>query len=99
MFFHKSLKPTKLKRVVYLISTTVLGVLLSVIAHVLIEINYLQWAVSQGRFIRFYNGCALPPSLQLALLLVGVAGGFALGKFWWQKLYIERVWRKKSKML
>jgi len=95
MFFNKPKNPSRLKKVIYLFSATVLGVILSFIVHAFIEIGYLRWAESQNLAVSFYSGCALLPALQLALLLSGAAGGFFLGRFWWRKIYIERAWAKK----
>lgn len=96
MFFNAPGKPTRLKKVVYLSGFIILGLLLSFIAHALIEINYLQWMLNQGRVAPFYGGCALPPVLQTALWMLGAIGGFFLGRFCWQKVYIERSWEKKK---
>lgn len=96
MFFNGPGQPTKLKKVIYLITSTILGFFLSLIGHALIEINYLDWALSQGRLVHFYSGCALPPVLQAALWIIGGVGGFLLGHFWWRKVYIERVWAQKK---
>jgi len=95
MFFNAPTNPTRLKKAVYLAASTILGILLSLIAHAIIEINYLNWALSQGKSVTFYGGCALAPTLRISLLLLGVLGGFFLGRFWWRKVYIERVWAKK----
>jgi len=80
---------------VYLSASTILGVLLSFIAHGLIEINYLRNAESQGQIVPFYGSCTLKPELQIALFLIGAVGGFLLGLFWWQKVYVERFRVKK----
>ena len=97
MYFNQATNPTKLKHAVYLLSSTILGLLLSFIAHAVIEIGYLSWAQSRGIIITFYNGCALLPIIQIGLLLFGVIGGFFLGRFWWRMIYIEKVWAKKNK--
>lgn len=96
MIFNVPGKPTRLKKVVYLSAFIILGLLLSLIAHALIEINYLQWVLSRGRVVPFYGGCALPPALQVALWAFGAIGGFFIGYFCWQKVYIERSWEKKK---
>lgn len=81
-----------LKKVVYLFSATILGVLLSIIAHALIEISYLSWAYKHNYIVTFYGGCALPPVLQAALWVAGVVGGFLLGRWWWRMVYVDKVW-------
>lgn len=96
MFLYNVGSPTKFKKIVYLATSTVLGFFLSLIAHSLLEINYLNWALSQGKLVKFYNGCALPVIIQAALLIVGVIGGYFLGTFWWRKVYVERVWAQKK---
>jgi hypothetical protein len=96
MFFHKpSLTPTKTKKIIYLISWVVLGVLLSFLAHAFIEFKYLSWADENNRVVVWYGGCALHPVLRVGLFMAGVLFGFWQGKFWWQKIYIERYWEKK----
>ena len=74
----------------------ILGVLLSVIAHGLVEIGYLKWAIANGQTVEFYNGCAFLPAVQVAIIAAGIAGGFFLGKLWWRIIYVDRVWEKKS---
>lgn len=96
MFFDKPVQPTKFKKLVYLIASTILGLLLSLIAHALIEMNYINLVLSQGRLVKFYGGCALPPTLQVSLWIIGGVSGFLLGRFWWRKVYIERVWWNKK---
>jgi hypothetical protein len=88
-------KATKVKKVIYLLASTTLGILLSIIAHSLIEINYLNWALEKGNTVVFNSGCALPLWLQTSLWVAGTLGGFFMGTYWWRKLYIERVWNKK----
>lgn len=87
--------PILLKKAVYLSSSTVLGIFLSFIAHASIEMGFLKWAQSRGLVVIFYGGCALPPLLQITLFLAGAAGGFFLGRIWWQKIYVEGMRFKK----
>lgn len=93
MIFKPPGEPTRVKKAVYLFASTILGVLLSFIAHGLIEISYLNWAISRHQVVVFYGGCALLPVFQTGILAVGIVGGFFLGRFWWQKIYVEKVWR------
>lgn len=95
MLFNSPKNPTKLKHVVYLIAATILGILLSFIAHAVIEINHLNWAQKQEIAVTFYHGCALSPILQAALWIAGAVGGFLLGRVWWRMIYIERTWARK----
>lgn len=94
MFFNSPGQPTRLKKAVYLIAATFLGVLLSFIVHAMIEIKYLNLALSRGVAVPFYGGCALPPVLSFGLLFFGVVGGFFLGRLWWRMIYVDRVWAK-----
>lgn len=95
MFFNAPGNPTNIKRRVYLFAVIILGVLLSFIAHALIEINYLNSSFSQNKIVTFYGGCALPPVFSIALLVLGAVGGFFLGRVWWRLVYVDRVWAKK----
>jgi len=95
MFFNAPGNPSPIKKAVYLSAAMILGLLLSFIAHALIEINYLSYALKRDWLVVFYGGCALPLALTIALLILGAVGGFFLGRFWWRKVYIERVWAKK----
>ena len=99
MFFNEPKNPSRLKRAVYLSAATILGIILSFIAHALIEIGYLHWAESQGRIVFLSGGCALPWVLRSPLFVLGAVGGFFLGRFWWRKIYIERVRTKNKKIL
>lgn len=94
MFFGLPGKPTTLKRIVYLISFIILGILLSLNIHTLVEIKYLSWASNRGQVVQFYGGCALSPLLQVFIWLFGVVSGYFMGTFFWQKLYIERRWER-----
>jgi hypothetical protein len=95
MFFNEPGNPSKFKKAVYLFATTIMGILLSFVIHAFIEINYLSWVENQGYAPVFYGHCALHPALQAGLLILGAVGGFFLGRFWWRKIYIERVWMAK----
>jgi hypothetical protein len=85
--------PTKGKHVVYLIAATMLGLLLSLLAHAGFELLYLN---SAGTAVTFTaGGCALPVWFQAALWLGGAVGGFLLGRVWWRYVYVDRTWMKR----
>jgi hypothetical protein len=95
-------KPTPTKHIIYLIASTILGILLSLLAHALIENSYLDKAIKNGTDVVWYSilghgQCALPPVVQIGLLLVGAVGGFLIGRIWWRLVYIDRVWSKDKK--
>ena len=87
MFLKVKGKATRLKHGVYLVSATFLGLVLSFIAHALIEMGYLRWADSQGLIVPFYGGCALTSSLQIGLWVVGAVGGLLFGRWGWRNVY------------
>ena len=96
MFLKKPGQPTKLKKTIYLIASTILGFFLSLIAHALIEINYINEVLNRGGLVKFYGACALPPIVQAIILILGLLSGYFMGRFWWKKVYIERVWWNKD---
>ena len=96
MFFKYPGPPTKLKKIIYLIASTILGFFLSLIAHALIEMNYINGVLSRGELVKFYGGCALLPIVQAVILILGLLSGYFVGRFWWKKIYIERVWWNKK---
>lgn len=83
-----------MKHTIYLFFTTVLGVLVSYIAHALIEIWYLRWAQDTEREIVWtkhlgFASCALPIWVQYGLLALGLLGGYWSGRTGWRIVYIE----------
>ena len=78
-----------MKRLIYIVSWVVLGLLLSFLAHAFIEITYINFALSRGMVLvdqtAFGRGyCVLPNWLQLLLPVLGAVGGYASGKFFWR---------------
>ena len=96
MFSRTVGQPTQLKKVVYIFAWVVLGLLLSLLLHAYIEVKYIHWLLSHGKEVQFYGNCTLSPALQIAILLLGVVGGFFLGRFFWKKIYVDRAWAKKK---
>ena len=82
----------------------ILGVILSYIIHAGVELLYLKvvgfenvtWYMHWG-----FAPCSLHPVVAYALPVLGIVGGYFLGKFWWQIVYVEKKhWRfKKEKQL
>jgi hypothetical protein len=96
MFHSTPPVPTKAKHVIYLLATTILGVLLlGLLGHILVESLYLRWASDTNHIIIWYEGCALHPVLQYGLLVIGAVGGFFIGRLWWRIVYVEQKWVKK----
>lgn len=90
-----------MKKTIYIILFTLLGILLQFLVHALIEIPYL--GLLNRDFDRYSLGFTWPELLTIhavltiILILAGAAFGFFAGKFFWQKIYVEHVrsWRKK----
>jgi hypothetical protein len=85
-----------MKRIIYLIASVILGLLLSIITHALIEIQYLKQVDPAS--VVWINGCALPSWLKIALPIIFAVGFFFIGRIWWHLVYVERRhWRFKNK--
>jgi len=93
---YNSLKLKKIQKIVYLFFWIILGIILSFLFHALVELIYLNWAEKQEKMVVFYGSCALNPFLQIGILIIGICGGFAMGCFCWQKIYIERIYQKRK---
>ncbi len=103
MFHTTPPTPTKNKKVVYILSWVVLGLLLSLLVNVFIELKYFdwvqnnQWAQENSQTISSYELSPLNPVLRIGLFVAGALFGFWQGKFWWRKVYIEQTWWKNKK--
>ena len=91
MFFNEPGEASSSKRAVYLTASTILGILLGVIVAGLVEIEYFSWSANP-----FGDGYLWLQLFQGLLVLLGAASGFFVGKFWWRKIYVERVLIKRS---
>lgn len=91
------------KKTIYIAMTIFLGWLLSVIAHGWIELWYIHTRLAEGvipRSYHFLNGdCYLNPMLQVGLCLIGLVGGYFMGRSWWRIVYVENRfgWIKRKK--
>lgn len=88
------------KKTIYILLTIFLGVILSFLAHALIEINYIKYLLARGlapanQMVFGQGYCALPIWLQIGLPLIALIGGYFLGQWWWRVVYIEhKRWRR-----
>jgi hypothetical protein len=81
------------KKIIYIVLAMILGLILSFIAHALIEIFYINNLLEKGFLPEsslFNHQCYLPLFLQVFLLLAGLLGGYCLGRFGWRIVYVER---------
>ncbi|MCL5017301.1 MAG: hypothetical protein M1155_01380 [Patescibacteria group bacterium] len=87
MFIKKPLKATKPKHIVYLITTSVLGILINYF--VLAAIQFLLILMHSDKNVVRYGG--YPPYLifLIGFLLLGALWGFAAGRYWWRIIYVE----------
>jgi len=96
----------KPRKTIYLIAATVFGIILSYIVLAALEIWYLKDAMATGEDIIWYTSfgmatgaCALPPYLQYGLLILGIASGYLLGRWWWKIIYVEKLHQSPEKNL
>lgn len=81
------------KRPLYLVLTTLLGLIISYGLHAVIEMWYLHWAETSSATIVWTAAlgmCSLPLWVQYTLPILGLVGGFVIGRVWWRIVYIER---------
>ena len=81
----------RVKKIIYIILSSLLGIMFSYILHAAIEITY----INNTNVIIWYQhlgigSCALPPYIQYGLLMIGAIGGITLGFYWWRIVYIEK---------
>jgi Zn-dependent protease with chaperone function len=83
----------RLKKTIYVALVMVLGLILSFIAHAIIEIFYINYSLSRGIILKpsaLTPKCYLPSVLQIFLIFAGLIGGYFLGQKWWTKIYGEK---------
>jgi hypothetical protein len=95
MFLNEPGDPSNSKELAYMLASVILGILLSFIACELLEVSYFNNMPIRGDGAFFNAGYAMLRFFQGIILLIGAIGGFFVGRFWWRKIYIERVWIKK----
>ena len=78
----------KFKKATYIVLAMILGVILSFLAHAIIEIFYINNSLNKGILPKSSSlspKCYLPSELQIFLLLAGLFGGYYLGQKWYKK--------------
>lgn len=82
-----------MKRIIYILSFTVLGVLLGFLLHAFAEMAYLSFLLSDfGRYglgLTWGQWYAIHAGWTVLCLLVGIAFGLEQGLHWWRVLYVE----------
>lgn len=90
-----------MKKNIYLLLTTFLGILLGGVVIAFVEKWIINNALSQGALPQAYfyirEDGYISPYLSAGILIAGAVFGFLLGRKWWRIVYIEkRHWRKKG---
>lgn len=94
-----SVKISKIKHIIYLISSAILGILINYFILVAIQVIYLQWVLHSDKNIIWYSGYPPYPVLIYGFLLIGALWGFFAGHYWWELVYIEhRQWKNWHKL-
>lgn len=88
-----------MKKYFYIFSFTVLGVILQLLIHAIIEIWYLDLLLKDFGTYGFgfsWRAWFVIHHISTVILLVsGIILGFWQGKFWWAKLYLDDRRRKR----
>jgi len=88
-----------MKKLFYVSLWVVLGLVLSIILHAIIEIIYLKWAENNNITVSWAlnHSCALPLWLIIMLTIAGIVFGLWLGLIAWHKVYVEKTRGDKPK--
>lgn len=97
MYSSQAKEPKISKSTTYLFSSIILGLLIGLNLHVLVEINLLRWASGQSKAVLFYGYCYLPLVFQAIIYITGVIGGYYFGRFWSHRLYLKDHPNKKNR--
>jgi len=88
------------KKTLYILASMFLWLLLSFIAHALIEMWLIGRTLEQGLIPQSTTGpCYLPVIIQILFIASGLVFGYIVGERWWQIVYVEhRHWRYRKKV-
>ena len=88
-----------MKKVIYIVLFTFLGILLQFLVHAAIEIPYISLLLSDfGKFgfgLSWETWELIHYVATVVLLFAGAAFGFWQGKYWWHRLYENESLKKK----
>ena len=83
-----------MKRVIYIILFTILGILLQFLAHALLETWYANLLLAD--FVKYSFGLSWEKWWyvvhgvgSVALLVAGAVFGFWQGRYWWERIYMK----------
>lgn len=91
-----------IKKGFYIFLTIILGFLLTVIFHVVLEVIFYNYLLAEKLpvityYTPIYGHSLLPFAVQLTLFNFGVISGCLLGFFWWRMVYVEnKHWSNKK---
>jgi hypothetical protein len=91
-----------MKRILYILCFAILGVLVSMIAHALIELSALAYIMRSKTppLLTWPQWEGVHDIASLVLVLLGTIGGFFCGRFFWPRLYDpdgrRRPWKSKN---
>jgi len=83
----------KIKKTIYITLFTILGILLSILAHAIIEVFYIKLLLID--FEKYSLGFSWNALFTLhaiyivVFFILGVWFGLSQGKYWWRKIYEE----------
>ena len=87
-----------MKRKFYIAAFVFLGILLQFLIHAWIEIWYIDLLLTDfqkyGFGLSWESWEMIHHGLSVVLLLSGGIFGFWQGKYWWKRIYVERVFKK-----
>jgi hypothetical protein len=85
------------KRVIYISLFTLLGIILSFLAHALLEIPIINLLVKDferyGLGLTWQQWYVIHQVGSIFLLILGIIVGFTQGKYWWRIIYIDKKYR------
>ena len=87
-----------MKRIIYIISFTILGILLGLLLHSVIEIAVIKLLLRDydkyGLGLEFGTWFKIHTAWSIITFIGGATLGFLQGRKWWRVLYVEQRYRK-----